>query len=206
MNNKNNARKKGIFGGLTFATAVTLVVLCIVGGTLAYFFTKTPNIVNTFVPGKVECEVTEKFDGVDKSEIAVLNKGSTAAYIRVGMASYWKAADAEDGIILGKDSVLPYSGFESILNDDWVIGSDGYFYYTKAVAPEGSTPHLFKQQITLRSDENGNVEVLEIFAEAIQCAPIDAVTEAWGNATGSNNGSVTGVNDGVLQVTEMTFS
>lgn len=206
MNNKNNARKKGIFGGLTFATAVTLVVLCIVGGTLAYFFTKTPNIVNTFVPGKVECEVTEKFDGVDKSEIAVLNKGSTAAYIRVGMASYWKAADAEDGIILGKDSVLPYSDFERILNDDWVIGSDGYFYYTKVVAPEGSTPHLFKQQITLRSDENGNVEVLEVFAEAIQCAPIDAVTEAWGNATGSNNGSVIGVSNGVLQVTEMTFS
>lgn len=206
MNNKNNARKKGIFGGLTFATAVTLVVLCIVGGTLAYFFTKTPNIVNTFVPGKVECEVTEKFENNQKDEIKVTNKGTTAAYIRVGMASYWKASGAESDEILGKNSILPYEDFYSYLNPGWVIGEDGYFYYKSPIAPGDSTPEMFTTSLTLSVDETGNVEVLEVFAEAIQCAPIDAVTEAWGNATGSNNGSVTGVNDGVLQVTEMTFS
>ncbi|MBQ3081939.1 MAG: hypothetical protein IJC49_05765 [Clostridia bacterium] len=185
MNNKNNARKKGIFGGLTFATAVTLVVLCIVGGTLAYFFTKTPNIVNTFVPGTVDCEISEVMNGNDKKVIVIENtNGTTSVYMRVGLASYWKEEDAESGVILGMNSDIP----DFTLGTDWVKGTDGYYYYLKPVAPGGMTSNMLGVALTLGS-ENGNVEVLEVFAESIQCAPTEAVTDAFGG----DNGSVTGV-------------
>lgn len=194
MNDINKIRKKGIFGGITFATAVTLVILCIAGGTLAYFFTKTPNIVNTFVPGTVDCDISETFVNNEKTSITVVNtNGTTSVYMRVGLASYWKAVDADESHILGENAPLP----TLTLGDDWVKGADGYYYYIKPVSPGGVTGNLLKNPITLETAD-GKVQVLEVFAESIQCAPVEAVTAAFGNG----NGSVTGVHsDGNLQVT-----
>lgn len=195
MNDKNNARKKGIFGGLTIATAVTVVVLCIVGGTLAYFFTKTPNIVNTFVPGTVDCEISEVMEGNDKKEIVIKNtNGTTSVYMRVGLASYWKEENAESGVILGMNSEIP----DFVLGTDWVKGTDGYYYYLKPVAPGEMTSNMLGVVLTLEA-KDGNVEVLEVFAESIQCAPTEAVLDAFGG----DNGSVTDVNtNGNLKVAQ----
>lgn len=199
MNNSKNARKekKGLFSGLTVAFAIAALFLFVVGGTMAYFFASTNNIVNTFSPGHVECQVNETFTNNVKSSITVKNTGNTPAYMRVCLTTHWIENYTENGEektrIVGRTATIPD---DFTLGADWVKGADGYYYYTKPVAPDASTGNLAGTSLTLATDGNF-AQVIEVFAEAIQSEPDAAVVDAWGVSKG---GSVTGVSDGVLAV------
>jgi hypothetical protein len=60
---------------------------------------------------------------------------------------------------------------------DWIKGSDGYYYYTKAVAAGEETGALI-DSITLATVGDFK-QTLTICAEAIQANPTTAVQEAW---------------------------
>lgn len=203
MNNTKNSlrERKGIFSGLTIAFAVAVIFLCVVGGTMAYFFTRTNNIVNTFEPGHVQCKVNETFTSNVKSSITVQNTGNTPTYMRVCLTTHWIENYTEDGVaktrIVGRTATIP----NFTLGADWVKGADGYYYYTKPVPPSTTddpqaTGNLLGSSITLATDGNF-AQVVEVFAEAIQSEPDEAVVDAWGS---SNGGSVTGVSNKVLTV------
>lgn len=150
-------------------------------GVIAYMFNQTNVIENEFVPARVACQVDETFSentGV-KKEITIKNTGNTDAYLRVRLVSYW--IDADNNVV-AKPSEVP----EFTLGEGWIEGSNDTYYYESPVSPNNSTPVLGSDMTLVVQD--GYRQVVDVFAEAIQSKPTDAVTNSWGvtlDATGN---------------------
>lgn len=156
---------------LLIAACLLLVTLC--GGVLAYMFRRTEQKKNTFTPAVVDCVVDEAFDGAKKTAIAVTNTGNIDAYLRVRLVTYWVDA-------AGNIAPKPSAQILLTLPEGWIAGSDNTYYYTKAVTPADSTTDLLGD-IDLPLAQDGDYhQVIEVFAEAIQSQPAQAVTDSWG--------------------------
>jgi len=175
MRVKSNGKKP-----LLMIAALALVVALSIGLTSA-FLTSTRGLTNTFTPGEVSCKVhetvsiNEDTNKKEKSAIVVENTGTIPAYIRVAVVA--NTVDAE-GNITGSANV---SG--SLGGEGWVLGADGYYYYTKIVEPERDTSNLVKAPIPL-----SNIQVT-VLAQAIQAHGVSdgesAVAEAWKSGVSS---------------------
>lgn len=161
-------------------------ILIASGVTLAYMFLKEQSAQNRFIPATVSCEAVESFDGSEKSSITVKNTGNIDAYLRVSLVSYWQNAD---GMIVGEPSDMPNISFDS---SNWLKKGDIY-YCLNPVKPTESAPELLTAPLVLKTKETSDREIIyqvvEVFAEAIQSKPTDAVTESWGVVV-NNNGTV----------------
>lgn len=173
-----NKRKTMIFILLTAFSAS--LVIC--GTVFAYMFKMTDDENNIFTAAEVSCEINEAFGGEKKESIKALNTGNIDAYIRVKLVSYW--VDSK-GDTVAKASVMP----TVTVADGWIEGTYNTYYCKYAVAPTASTPELLSAPLVLQTDENGYLQVVEIFAEAIQSKPQNAVTESW-NVTVAPDGSI----------------
>ena len=166
---------------LLWALLVSLILVC--GVTIAYLFRATNDVTNELVPGRVECKVTEAFDETSgvKSSITVKNTGNLEAWLRVRLVSYWVDAN---GDIMPKASLdvsfTPGPGWQPLGNS-----ADTYIY-AKPVIPGAFTGELLGSGIMLQTSDEGYRQVVEVFADAIQSEPADAVTEAWGYTPASN--------------------
>lgn len=176
---KNNKKKISVV-----AICLLLTVVLAVGGTLAYLFTTTLPVENTFQPARVGNYVEETFDGVTKTNVKVENsvEGDTTevvnAYIRATYVVTWqksetkegktvkymKPADADDYTVsLNLDSTAPGD-----VTGKWIKFGD-YYYFTGVVAPGNTTDVL----INSISPVNGaapagyNLHV-EILSQSIQ--------------------------------------
>lgn len=151
------------FAGLL---ALALILVCTVGGTVAYLVTHTDPVVNTFTPGEVSCQVEEKFEGNNvKTEAVVKNTGNVPAYIRVAVVA--NTIDGEGNI----------TGMET-LEEDWLNTAewtevDGFYYYNGVVQPNAETANLLNANIDLTGIQ------VTILASAIQSMPDEAVKDAW---------------------------
>lgn len=173
-------------------TALLVLVLGIVGTTLAWLTDKTTNLTNTFEYAKVSCQVWETFNDTHttKNEVRIQNTGNTDAYIRV---TYVVTIRDDNGNILydayETETFQEYmTRLESRINDDgsWQKGKDGYWYYRLPVAPNEKTEKLFGTQISsLYIEINGKKAEthIEILASAVQAMPTNAVEDAWTGAT-----------------------
>lgn len=167
--------------------ALLVLVLGIVGTTLAWLTDKTTDLTNTFEYAKVSCEVSETVTQTTKSEVRIQNTGNTDAYIRV---TYVVTIRDDNGNILydayETEKFKEYmTRLEDKIFDDvpWQRGSDGYWYYMLPVAPNGKTENLLRIPISsLFIEINGKKAktYVEILASAVQAMPTNAVTEAWG--------------------------
>ena len=170
--------------------ALLVLVLGIVGTTLAWLTDKTNALPNNFTYAKVSCEVSEEVgeNNTWKNNVRIQNTGNTDAYIR---ATYVVTIRDEEGNILydaseTKDFKDYMRGLESKISDapPWQRGSDGYWYYMLPVAPNKETEaNLFRDKIfPLFIEINGKKAktYVEILASAVQAMPTNAVTEAWG--------------------------
>lgn len=147
--------------------ALALILVLAVGGTVAYIFTQTGPVINTFTPTEAKITVDEETSNNQKTSITVVNNSTgVPVYIRVALIANMIDKDKN---VTGADVPTFTPG------KDWIKGSDGYYYYTKAVPADGSTGNLLEKAMTL--DENMQVVVL---ADAIQAEPTTAVTQAWG--------------------------
>ena len=170
--NGSHARRTAKSSALIIALALILVLA--VGGTVAYIFTQTDPVINTFTPTEAKITVDEKTNNNQKTEIIVKNNSTgVPVYIRVALVA--NMID-KDGNVTGAASVPTFK-----LGDNWIEGSDGYYYYTQPVPVGGSTGNLLQSSMIL--DENMQVVVL---ADAIQAEPTTAVTQAWGVTVDSN--------------------
>lgn len=163
--NGRHAKKKGI----SSIIALALIICVAVGGTIAFIVDRTNSVKNTFTPGEVKIDITEKFDGTVKSSIKVKNTGNTPAYIRVNLVTYM----AEDGNPTADKA--PALSFDLNTND-WVkIGN--YYYCKDPVAAGETSPELLANgsSITLVTGQ-----VVDVLAEGIQSTPSNAVEQAWG--------------------------
>ncbi|MDD5902260.1 MAG: hypothetical protein PUC58_02725 [Oscillospiraceae bacterium] len=162
----SRARRTAKSSALIIALALILVLA--VGGTVAYIFTQTGPVINTFTPTEAKITVDEEISGNQKTSITVENISTgVPVYIRVALVA--NMID-EDGNVTGAADVPMFTP-----GDNWILGNDGYYYYTKPVPVGQSTGSLLETAMTL--DENMQVVVL---ADAIQAEPTTAVTQAWG--------------------------
>lgn len=172
--------------------ALLVLVLGIVGTTLAWLTDTTDALTNNFTYAKVSCEVLETVNEnkTQKSDVRIQNTGNTDAYIR---ATYVVTIRDEEGNILydayeTKDFKDYMRELESKISDNppWQQGSDGYWYYMLPVAPNDVTkPNLFRKMIfPLLIEINGKKAetYVEILASAVQAMPTNAVEDAWAGA------------------------
>ena len=176
--------------------SVMLLLLATVGTTLAYIFTETKPVENTFNPSKVSCAVVENNGtpvtgsvtntGDIKENVQIKNTGDTDAYIRVKVVVNWmdeagtkvwatKPVEGADG-----DYTITYN-----LGNGWFNGGDGFYYYSKAVSPEELTTILINEAKQLKSAPQTPDGIqyclsIEIVASAIQSTPETVVEEQWG--------------------------
>ena len=171
---------------LTIVLIIAFVIALVLCGTvLAYMFRQTEYEDNQFIPAEVSCEVQEVTDSpiTKKMSIKVKNTGNIDAYLRIRFVSYWVDCN---GNIVAKPSSMP----EIIVADGWIKGKNDTYYYQTPVTPKQSTNNLLSSPILLQEDEeNGYLQVIEVFAEAIQSKPTNAVTNSW-NVTLDSGGNI----------------
>lgn len=179
MKNKNGRKVKRLRWNRSFVVLASVLVLIIglVGTTLAFLYDSTTPVINTFTPTKVTGEITEDFKDNVKNNVQVKNTGDIDAYIRAMVVVTWQD-DAGNvyatAPVEGTDYNVSYPG------NGWVKHTDGYYYYTSKVAPNASTGILLTgcKPVEGKAPEGYHL-VVEILSDAIQAEPEDAVKEAW---------------------------
>ena len=167
--------------------AILVLLCCAVAGTVAFLVTKTDSVVNTFTPSKVTTYVEEEFNGQTKSNVKIQNTGDIDAYIRVAVIVNW--ADASGNVygekpVEGTDYTISYNKTVQADGGQWIEGSDGYWYYTKTVAPSTEdnpqyTGVLIKSCEPAGQAPAGYALQVTILADGIQSKPDKVVNEVW---------------------------
>lgn len=179
MKNYKIANKKRFTVALI---CMAMILLVAVGGTLAYLAATGNTITNKFKPSQVSTYVNETVTGSEKTEISITNTGDTSAFIRVAIIQNW--VDDDGNVIPGDVPALPALGQDS----DWMIGSDGFYYYTEEVPAGGDTAELFpgkaiSEGSATKPDADAHLQVT-ILADGIQSkgtnsSGVKAVKNAW---------------------------
>lgn len=154
-----------------------------VAGTFAWL-SVTGVLVNEFGFGSVAPSVDETLKDNVKSDVAITNKGTAPAYLRVAVDIYWQdqnGARLWEEPVAGTDYTIEWGVVSdaSATNSasSWVAASDGFYYWTSSVAPMGKTDVLIKRVSETKRD--GKNLVVDISTQAIQSTPDDAVNDAW---------------------------
>ena len=146
--------------------AIILILVMAIGGTVAFLVTHPDQIVNTFQPTDVTCEIIEDFnaDKTVKTSAVVENTGKIPAYIRVAVVA--NTVDA-DGNITGAADIS-----KKLASSGWTKVGD-YYYYNGVVQPNETTGNLLAEGIDLNGIQ------VTILASAIQAEPTNTVAQAW---------------------------
>lgn len=147
-------------------------------------------LTNAFAVGKVEPDIEEDFkpqldsDGlIVKQDVKVTNKGSIDIYVRAQVNIYWideAGNQLWEEPAAGEDYTIDWGG-----PANWVRASDGYRYWTAALAPSVSTDNLI-DSVTQNAEQVATDETagrhlaVDIDIQGIQAEPAAAVQEAWG--------------------------
>jgi len=187
---------------LAMILSLSLLLLLVIGTTVAYIYTATNPVKNIFEPSQVACAVVE--DGRDpvtgslvdigetKKNVKIKNTGDTDAYIRVAVTVNWASAD---GTRVWAQKPAQDTDYTITFNDnsDWFVGGDGFYYYKKAVSPGDLTSPLINSAIlnegrTPPTGTDGTEYFLsvEIVASAIQSTPAKVVEDQWKVSVGED--------------------
>lgn len=183
-----------------FIISAVLLLTATVGSMIAFVFTSTGKIDNTFTPSLVSCAIVENGSTTEhyrdtvsissKSDVRIKNTGDTNAYIRVAVIISWKSADGKVWAVSPSAS-----DYEITLaqNSGWELAADGYCYYTSQVSPTACTNALFelieqKNEGPKGADGTQYFLSVEIVASAIQSSPDEVVTSAWSSGVSSASG------------------
>ncbi len=171
---------------ILFALLLMTVLLLSIGSVGAYMRKQTEVVENVFIPAEVSCVVDETFNGINKTKIAIQNTSNIDAYLRLRLVTYWVNSNGE--IIFKKSQALSEINYDS---NYWIKSGDTY-YYKNPVRSNGFTEDLLKQDIQLGVNSDGNRQVIQVFAEAIQSKPAEAVISAW-SVNLDSNGDIAGL-------------
>lgn len=162
---------------VTICLVVALVLTAVAGGTLAYF-TDKDDATNTFTVGNVDITLTEPnwntSGSADAPEVypgealakdpTVKNTGANPCFVRIKVAGLDCLGNA--GMITYKTDYV-----KDKLGDNWVLNTDGYFYYNQVLEVGATTDALFDQIVMPTGLENGNAITnynVVVTAEAVQ--------------------------------------
>ena len=179
MKNGKHAAPRGMKRSLVLVVSLLALLLVVAGGTLAWL-TAQDSVSNTFTPAHVTCDVDEEFDGETKSNVSIKNTSDIPVYIRASIVVTWKDYS---GNVYGQKPASNDYDMVMVLDNGWVKGADGYYYYTSPVAVGSTTGTLIKS-CTVKDGATPPGDdyklSVEIIAEAIQSQPDRAVGQAWG--------------------------
>ena len=90
-------RKRRLSWRKEFVLACSAIVLLIgfAGGSLAYLFTHTDSIRNTFTPAEVDVTIQEAFDHQKKENVKFQNTGDVPVYMRARLVINWTDANGK---------------------------------------------------------------------------------------------------------------
>ncbi len=130
--------------------ALSLCLVAVLAGTTLAYLTAKDSATNTFTVGNVAIDLTEpQWDAAgsqDAPEVypgealakdpTVTNTGKNPCFVRVEVLGL---------DCLGEDNMITYrtNYVVGALGENWVLHTDGYFYYTKVLAVGESTTKLF---------------------------------------------------------------
>ena len=172
-------------------TAIALLIAAAVGGTVAYLSSQTKSVVNTFNPTDIDTDIKEEFDNKTKKNVHVTNTGNIAAYVRAKVVITYQK-EVNGNVLI--HSQIPKEGSGADYTMDWGTGweyceTDGFWYYTKPVAPNGKTENLIDSCVSYEKNPDGYILHVEILAQAIQAAPSSVVATEWG-VTVADDGTI----------------
>lgn len=171
-------RKRRLRWNRQFVLLVSVVALMVgmVVGSLAYLFTSTGPVQNTFTPALPEVTIPEDFNKEIKKDVKVQNNSDFKAYVRATYTVYW--LDAAGNV----DATVPTSAYSIEINTtDWKK-LDGVYYYTKgAVDADGTTSNFINSCAPTDSAPAGYQLVVDVSAEVVQAVPTQAVIDVWGS-------------------------
>ncbi len=159
---------------VSLCLAAVLVVMAVAGATVAYF-TDTDSKDNTFTVGNVDITLTEpswNTNGQESDDVypgeplkkdpTVENVGKNPCFVRIKVENL-DQFDQKGMITYRTDYVT------GKLGTDWVLHTDGYFYYTKVLAVGETTDALF-DQIVMPTGLTGGEAAKDIVvtAQAVQ--------------------------------------
>jgi hypothetical protein len=172
---------------LIILICAVIAVCSTVGGTVAYIFSKGEETKNSFEPVFVSCDVEETVHGQAKTDIKVRNTGDISAYIRATFVVMWVS---DSGSVHSSSPVKNVDYTVNFGSEKWVIGSDGFYYYTSPVLTAGVTETFILSISPVGEAPDGYSLAVHVAATAIQAEPTNAVNETWG-ATVQKNGQLT---------------
>ena len=190
---------------ILYVALFILVIAALFPTAMAYMFKQTETVKNELIPAEVSCEVEEKFEEIEvnntvevnknrKVSVQVKNTSNIEAYIRVRVVSYWQDSK---GNIVARPSVMP----TFTVSKDWIKagGYDTYYYKYPVKAGEYTAEFLGENSVItlMQQTETDGIgvtytynQVVEIFAEAIQSLPEEAVEKSWNDVEVSDDRSL----------------
>jgi len=178
---------------------ICLTLLIVVGGTVAYYYTNVV-IPNNFKTMTYNVQMREDFNnewGTKKVYFSNLETTNTPVVIRINYNEKW---EDENGLVLNNlinGTNIVNKTWTSTFTNDFILGSDGWYYYKKVLNPQTEIQVL--ESITLNTtlvnsyinkDDYLNGEYhLDFNFEAIQATPL-AVSEIWGRTITINGDNV----------------
>lgn len=163
--------------------SVLILISVSVGATVAYLIAKTPSIENSLQTATVSCAVQGDTSAELKSNITIKNTGNTSAYLRAKILVVWQA---DNGVVSAN---MPVAGTDYTLtvgSTNWLLGSDGYYYYRSSVAPDSASETLISATTLLSERPEGYSLSVQIYASAIQSNPQSAVAQVWNARVGAD--------------------
>lgn len=163
----SNNRKRRLRWSKQFVllASVAILLVGVVGGSLAYLLTNTDPVVNTFTPGNVTIEVDEDFNGSVKENVRIENTGNVDAKIRARVVVTWQ--DDKGNIYPAQPADTDYTITWEM--DGWTGPVNGVYTHTNPVAPGGQTGVLFTNcKPVADKTPAGYHLVVDVIAEAIQ--------------------------------------
>ena len=174
MRKRNHNLRKSVI----LIISIAALMLMVIGASLSFLKTQKGPLVNEFASSYVTSEVVEEFDNKVKSNVKIKNTGDIAAYIRAAVIVTWEDEDKNvypQMPVAGRDYKIDFSF------DGWQRASDGYYYYSNSVAPNGLTKPLIEEVTPVdENTPNGYKLSVEILGDAIQSLPTKAVESSWG--------------------------
>ena len=127
----------------------------------------------------MSCQPTAKDGG-----IAVLNSGEIDAYIRATVVVNWVMLDHEGNATGTFYADAPAENLDYSISynsaSGWKKGSDGFWYYTLPVNPNGITEVLISEYSRMAPAPEGYALSIEVLCSAVQSMPTQAVETVFG--------------------------
>lgn len=182
------------------------IVISIISVTvLGKNFISSDSIKNKFSLGSIETEITENFDAPKEwngsnitKQVSIKNTGKSKELVRVSIIPMW--VDDAGNPWAGDTNLIQLnfnqSNLADINKDDvnnlWINGNDGYYYYVAELESGASTKELLKSveiktdslEQELKEKYNGKKVMVDVNVEAIQ--PNEkALEENWAGINGN---------------------